>query len=268
MEEIARRAEAYRQNVYGGTGQNITINHSQIENQVLPNQLLSEFSNAELQEIGYILVHMSRNPGLNAVIENDHFEYWAFVDLLTRNSAADYWVKEHNPFYILLDIDFISRLRREHPESSYTDLVNFRNRNVLLANLSRHPLFPAVWTGFAYLEGVCRRICHSYIGEDGEIKRAFKVNGRQYRTPLGRQRASGRNKGDTRISSLRDILTLTRRLVGSSTRSVLKKFFTDYSAKSIYSWRNGSLHGLEDGTTVIIVQYCLICILLLDYPRT
>jgi hypothetical protein len=262
MEDIRRKAEEYRISVYGRTARDIRINHNQRENQVIGDEALLRFSNSELQEIGYILSHMSRNPGLNAVIENDHFEYWAFVNVLTRNSTADHWIKEHNPSFVLIGSDIISQLRPQ-----YNDRLNAINRNELLSIMHYQPMFPAVWAGFAYLEGVCRRICREYIDDDGGIKKAFRANGRQYRTVLGNRRAPRGSKGKTKISSLEDILVLTRRQVSPTTKTILKKFFKDYSEGAIYSWRNDCLHGLEDRTTVLIVQYCLIAILVLEYSQ-
>lgn len=261
MEEIRQKAEEYRSNVFGSEGQ-VFINHSQNENQVIDGRTLIDFSNTELQEVGYILSHMSRNSELNAVIENDHYEYWALIALLTRESYADNWIRENNPIVSIIDSNILSVLNLQFSNSEMA-----YGRRELLSSISHRSISPAVWAGFAYAEGICRRINSNYIREDGTVRRAFRVNGNQYRTSRGCKMARRGSKGRHKISSLADLLTLTRRIVSHEARSILRKFFNDYSEIQLYSWRNDCLHGIADQRTVIIVLYCLISILLLEYPK-
>ncbi|MDB5179351.1 MAG: hypothetical protein JWN01_1294 [Patescibacteria group bacterium] len=260
MDELHQKARQYRINVYKRDG-SIGINHDQTQNQIIVGSQLSSFSTNQLQEISYVLSHVAKNPGMNAIIENDHFEFWAFINQLIRTRRSDFWVKEHNPFFILINADIATR-----SQPRYNDQESCQHRNDLLSSLSYHPFFPAVWAGFAYLEGLCRRLCGEYVATDGKIKKAFRVNGQQYRTQVGHRRASGKYKGKTSISSLKDMLTLTRRVVSRDGQRILTKFFKDYSASTLFNWRNECLHGSEDRITVIIAQYCLISMLLLECP--
>ncbi len=258
MDDLRLRAGDYRRRVYGSDG-SIRINHSQLENQVIRSDTLPLLSAQELQEVGYILCHMSRNPGLNAIIENDHREYWSFVNKVAQDSTIDFWIRTHHPLRVVINSDLVMQLKPK-----YQDQGNRQWQNTLMDSFYGYMLFPAVWSGFSYLEGICRRICHDFIDEEGEIKKAFRVNGRQYRSARGNRYVTGRRKGYTKISSLCDLLVLTRRKVSPHTRHVLASFFRDYSASDIYSWRNACLHGIEDESSVFIVIYSLISILLLD----
>lgn len=100
---------------------------------------------------------------------------------------------------------------------------------------------------------------------DGKVKKAFKVDGQQYRTEGGNKKAKKGKKGRKSISNLNHLLLLTRRVVSPDTNIVLSAFFRVHSPSQIFNWRNDSLHGSEDRSTTIIVLYCLISILLLDF---
>jgi hypothetical protein len=268
LETIRRNAQAYRRRIFRPDG-SITIggNFDSTINQVLDGFDLLSLSTVELQEVGYLLMHMSRNQGLNLILINDYTEYWSLVDYAVRSSRqADYWIREHNPLFSFMDRELINLLQRQgNSPLQINDAVNKRYQNLLLQQLyHHHDFFPSVWAGFAYLEGLCRRICNDYVNTDGTVKKAFRVDGKQYRSERGRKRARGKYKGTSKISNLHRILELTRRCVSQDTRRVLAKFLQDYSAAEIFEWRNDSLHGSENRTTTIVVLYCLISILLLD----
>jgi hypothetical protein len=202
---------------------------------------------------------MSRNRQLNAIIENDHFEYWAFVySVLQSSRGPDWWAAQHHPLKNYLAASVVDRLRPQ-----YEDPENKRFQNAVLASYGNSTSAP-VWAGFAYLEGLGRRICARYVTESGEVRRAFCVKGNQYRSPRGHAQARGKAKGRKQISSLRDLLELTRRQVGKGCRKQLRRVFGYYSTDEIYSWRNSVLHGAEDRSTTVIVLYSVISMLLLD----
>jgi hypothetical protein len=266
VDMIRRNAQTYRRNVFRRDG-SIAINHNQLVNQVFANLDLTTLSHADLQEVGYILAHMSRNVGLSAIIENDHREYWALVhSRFLASGRADYWIRDHNPLISLIDtrvMRFCYRGNKSGPQ--FEDAINNRFQNTLLQQLGSHRSYsPSVWSGFAYLEGLCRRICREQVTTDGTVKKPFRVSGSQYRSEAGRRRAKGKNKGSATISNLHHTLELTRRHISDHTRHALTRFFRDYPASQIFGWRNDSLHGSEDRETTIIVLYCLISILLLD----
>lgn len=282
LETIKQNAKAYRRRVFRSDG-TITVTHDQSVNQVLDDLDLFALSSMELQEVGYTLMHMSRNKDLNAVIENDHVEYWSLVNSqVLYGRHVDPWIREHNPWLVRIDSLLVNTWQKERGSPLQTlDAVNQRHFNGLLLRRYHYPVyhtvFPAVWSGFAYLEGLCRRICSSYVATDGKVKKAFKVAGKQYRSAAGKRswsavkrrtgKKSGTQIGDTSISNLRHMLELTRRHVSKDTQTVLTKFFRNYSTTEIFQWRNDSLHGSEDRQTTIIVLYCLISILLLDIIR-
>jgi hypothetical protein len=267
MDAIREAARLYRQEVFRRGG-SIVISRDQTVTQTFVNLDLAGLLVEELQELGYVLMHMSRNPGMNAIIENDHLEYWAYVALRTSTRRSqDGWIERHNPVFSLFDSLIMNELQPQ-----YADSVNRRYQNRFLQEQFFHAFFPAVWSGFAYLEGVCRRLCHDYVDVDGQIKKSFKVCRIQYRSPRGNRAAKrsrgkqGRpgKQGQLRINNLSHILLLTRRRVKPRTRRILTKFFRDYSPEQIFQWRNDCLHGAEDSSTTVIVLYCLIAVLLLD----
>jgi hypothetical protein len=208
---------------------------------------LLNLSIRELKEVGYILIHMSRNEGLNAIIENYHMEYWALVNSIILDSKdIKRWIKRHNPLFSVIGTNLLNQLKPQ-----YKDQNNKRFQNSLFNKLYYHDFFPAVWAGFAYLEGLCRRICNEFVDTSGTVKKEFIVCGKKY--GIG-----------GRISNLYHILSLTHNKIREDTRKILDKFFIDYNPKQIFAWRNDSLHGTEDKSTALIVLYCLISILLLD----
>jgi len=208
-------------------------------------------------------MHMSRSKTGSAVIENDHIEYWSFVNFKVLSSNyVDHWMRDHNPLFSFIDSQIMNVLK---PRPRYYDDANRRFQNAIIQSLYYHPFFSAVWAGFAYLEGLCRRTCGDYVDVDGTVKRAFRVCGQQYRTARGNRRAKKGKKGRVRISNLHHLLELTRRQVSKGTRKILFRFFRDYTPFDISCWRNDSLHGSEGRSTTIIVLYCLISVLLLDF---
>lgn len=245
IKRIRKRAEEYRRKVFLDNG-NITINHDQTRNKIfVPDELLN-LSVRELQEVGYILMHMSRNERLNAIIENDHVEYWSLVNSkIASNNNVESWINRHNPLFSYIVVDVVN-----HLELQYKDVNNKKFQNLIL-NKSPHDFFPAVWAGFAYLEGLCRRICNEYVEKGGKVKKEFKVCGEKYGV-------------NDRVSNLKHILICSFEKIEEGTKNILYRFFDDYTAQKIYNWRNDSLHGAEDRSTTIIVLYCLISILLLD----
>lgn len=262
MDDIKRNAINYRYRVYGSTGRQIRINHSQRENQVIDFESLNRLNIYELQTLGFLLCHMSKNPGMNAVIENDHFEYWAHVSVVSSGMLNDHWIKNHHPLlsYIYNDLSTQGNLL-------YSDNRNAAARNLLISSSPNIPLiFPAVWSGYAYLEGICKRICFQYVDVEGNVIKPFRVNNTQYRTKSGNAHVVKRKgkKAKTRCSSIKDLIVLARRHVAPSTKNVLTNFFKDYNVKDIANWRNSALHGSEDQQTTFIVLYCLISILIID----
>jgi hypothetical protein len=259
LQNMKANSEAYRKSVFRPDG-SIVINHDQTRNKIFVSTQLDGLTSAELQELGFYLMKMCFNRNMNSIIENDHIEYWSHVSNLARNNnQVDRWLRTHNPIFSFIDSQLVNELRPQ-----YNDNVNKRSQNTLLTEVSYHDFFPSVWSGFAFLEGVCRRLCHVYLTSDGEVKKAFKVKGVQYRSRAGNLKCTRRNKGSPRISNLGHALELTRRNVDSDTRTILTNFLNLHSASEIFDWRNTCLHGSEDKSTVVIVLYCLISLLVLD----
>lgn len=260
---IRENAEIYRGQVFRRDG-SITINHDQTVNKVFDSNWLQDMTFEQLQEVAYILMHMSRNSHLNAIIENDHLEFFSLVNVVViLSKKIDGWIINHNPLFSYIDSQLVNELKPQ-----YTDNGNKLFQNALLMNLHYHQIFPAVWTGFAYLEGICRRICRYYINVDGTVLKPFKIKRVQYRSTRGNKKASKGHKGKIKINNLGHILELSRRQVSSQTRQLLSKFFQDYPSDQIFDWRNDSLHGSEDRSTTVIVLYSLIAIFLLDLLNT
>lgn len=91
-------------------------------------------------------MHMSRNENLNAIIENDHIEYWSLVNAsILQANNVNHWIKKHIPLFSFIDSHLISELKPQ-----YNDSENKFFQNLLLKKLSYHDFFPAVWTGFAF----------------------------------------------------------------------------------------------------------------------
>ena len=264
LEVIRQRAKAYRKETFHPGGR-ITVRSK--PPQLFQSAELQQLSFQELQELCYIFTQMSHNQGMNVIMLNEHIELWSRIDSLLYSARAtvNYWIFEHNPLATYVKLDFLQHLfllPECIPEGYSSDNSTYQDE--VLEKRIGLSSFPAVWTGFAYLEGLCRRICKKYVAEDGTVIKAFKVKGDQYRSKKGNKRAKRGRGGKLKISNLNHLLELTRREVSAPTRGVLKKFFRLHSTKEIFGWRNACLHGEEDKQSTVIVLYSLISILLLD----
>ncbi len=269
LEAIRERANAFRKETFRFPRDGrIEITLGGNPQPLFYSEDLQRFSFQELQELCYILMHMNYNKGMNAIVRNEHLELWSRVDSLLHNvkgRGINSWIVMHNPLGTYIKLGFLRYLHSGLPDyvpERYNSPNCYYQNSVLRNQMGGE--FPAVWTGFAYLEGLCRRICKKYVAEDGTVIKAFKVEGKQYRSERGRRRVRGKQKGIPRINNLHHLLELTRREVSVPTRIMLKKFFKLHSTKEIFEWRNACLHGEEDRSTTVIVVYSLISILLLD----
>ncbi|OMD19944.1 hypothetical protein BJP48_31590 [Paenibacillus odorifer] len=246
IERILQNAEKYRTNTLGIKG-HIIINHSQTENQVIVSSELQDFTIQELQQIIVILMKMTVNEGDVAIVENDYFEIWSFVNYLIINSRKklDSWFHNYNPLVAHLTSNICQEIKPK-----YIDQQNREYQNRILDSNSSHS-FPMVWSGYAYLEGICRRICSSYVTTEGRILHDFELDGGKYE--------ARRN-----INSLKVMLNLTKAVVSNSTKNQLDEIFSIYTPNMIYKWRNSTLHGAGDIAIPVIVIYSLISILSLE----
>ena len=184
LQEMKKKADAYRKSVFKSDNR-MTVNYDQTRNKIFYSRQLLELTDSDLQRLGFYLMEMCYNENMNAIIENDHDEYWCHVSNLTRNKyEVDHWIKNHNPIFSYIDIKLVNELKCKY-SFKYTDNINKMAQNDLLKDLINHDFFPSVWSGFAYLEGICRRLCSDYVTQDGDIKKDFEINVELYKSSEG-----------------------------------------------------------------------------------
>jgi hypothetical protein len=237
IDEIRLTLQAYRQRTFATNG-NMTISPTPLLNV----GTLQQLSRDELQEVASELAQTLFHPRV-AILPPELEEFLAFISLLLNESPnADHWIKANNP--VAAYVRLSSRAKRHATEPPHTWAQMYLRDSSM-------PLSNALWAGFAYLEGVCRRICSSHVGVDGMVHKAFSTPGKQH--PVGKH-----------LTNLGHLLELTHTLVGANTQKALASVFTVAPTATLFDWRCSSLHGEKEIWSATVVVFCLISIAVLE----
>jgi len=200
-------------------------------------------------------------PGLNTVVDQDHFAMWSWCGELLLSPRAGLFPMDQHEIKSLYETALHASLAACRKPVASKEEWQEQNR---IQNLQPHhgkqlllkSHLVLAYLAFPLLEAVLKRACAKYVTFDGQVVTAFAVdskqgNPRQY-DPHGSYR-------DRQCSSLRDLLVLHQTLVAAPTLKSLLNQFRDHIVlldntqdpfDLLYSWRNQSLHGSTNFQTI------------------
>ena len=200
-------------------------------------------------------------PGLNTIVDHDHFALWSWCGELLLSPRPQHFPAAQHEIKSLYEACIHAALAhcRKPPKSNEEWKEQNRIQELQphhAKQLLRASSLVLAYLAFPLLEAVLKRACSTYIAFDGQVILAFSVpnkqgNPRQY-DPNGLFR-------DRQCSSLRDLLFLHSNIVADSRLKVLVDRFRQHLTSLdgtqdpfdlIYMWRNQSLHGSTNFQTI------------------
>lgn len=195
-------------------------------------------------------------PGMNTIIDQDHFLLWSWCGELLLSREANLFSVAQTEIKSLFETAFHAALAdcRKPPATSAEWIEQNRVRDLQPHHakqlVEKSPIVLAYLT-FPLLEAVLKRACSNYVELNGRVIAPFSVLNRR-----GTPRAYRVNDS---ISSLRDLLLLHKNQVANQElEALLDRFrahlsFLDSSIDPfdlLYEWRNQSLHGSASFQTI------------------
>lgn len=193
-------------------------------------------------------------PGLNTIIDQDHFGLWSWCAEVILNREIDFFSNDEQELKKLFETCIRSSLvhckkpaanHDEWQQQMEVDQQIPRNAKYFLQESS----LTLAYLAFPLLEAVAKKVCNSYLGMDGLVKAKFHVpnknGGRREYDPNGKW-------NQKQCSSLKDLLFLIYlNVANKKLKNALEEFRnhiedldnSDDPFDVIYKWRNQSLHG-------------------------
>lgn len=201
-------------------------------------------------------------PNYNATVEQDHFVLWSWCAELLLNPFANVYplnaTEIRSLFEIVLHTALVhckkpsSAKNSEEHKAEWTEET--KNHRVLPHNikiLQQNSHLILSYLIFPLLEATLKKVCAEHVAIDGEIKNSFSVFDEKY-TPKG-------IKGKHRCNNIAHLLELHHIYVAKPNSVILLNKFKNQISLidpsvdaylKIYQWRNNSLHGTTNHTTV------------------
>lgn len=232
-----------------------------------------QFHELDFTSLKAAIIGLSRAlllPGLNTIIDQDHFGLWSWCAELILSQDAGVFDNEEYELRKLFETCVRASLAScVKPAASQEEWQQQVNRNELIPHNAKYFVqesnLALAYLAFPLLEGTCKKLCSDYISMDGNVLQPFEVPNRnegvkQY-DPNGRW-------NQKQCSSLRDLLFLTSSLYEASEIEQLKGHIKQLGDGSdafdvIYKWRNQSLHGTTSFQTIGGTLLSLVIFLLL-----
>lgn len=195
-------------------------------------------------------------PGLNTVVDHDHFALWSWCGELLLGSRSTLFQAGQREVKSLYEAAIHAALA--NCRKPVTSQEEWQEQNRIQALQTHHAKqllgeshLVLVYLTFPLLEAVLKRACNRFVSFDGKVVSTFTVakrhgNPRQY-DPQGT------------CSSLRDLLVLHHTQVAEADLVALLAQFKNHIAALdatqdaydlMYAWRNGSLHGSTNSQTI------------------
>jgi len=200
-------------------------------------------------------------PGLNTVVDQDHFALWSWCGELLLSPTAGLFPMDQHEIKSLYEATIHAALAncRKPPQSREEWEAQNRVEDLQphhAKQLLHHAHLVLAYIAFPLLEAVVKRACASYVQFDGQVVTAFTVS-----TPQGHSRTYDPQGAyrDRQCSSLRDLLLLHHASVATPRLKLLLDHFRAHinlldASKDpfdlLYSWRNQSLHGSTNFQTI------------------
>lgn len=200
-------------------------------------------------------------PGLNTIVDWDHFAAWSWCGQLLVAGRTSIFPREEQEIQSLYEASIHAALvgcrkppatREESAEMCRTDGLQPHHSRQLL----RQSNLVLAYLTFPLLEAVLKRACSAYVALDGQVVAEFSV---PYPSGAPKPYGPAGKPGQGRCNSLRDLLFLYSNLIANPNQKILLYRFRDHltSLNSdqdpfdlIYSWRNQSLHGTTNFKTI------------------
>ncbi|WP_140414763.1 hypothetical protein [Yersinia kristensenii] len=192
-------------------------------------------------------------PGISTSISEDHFRLWSWCGALLLSSRGLVFTCEQMEAKELLETSIRCALVNCSPplkdKKEWQESVKAMSIQPIRIQhfVNKHNLILA-YIGFPLLEFVLKRACSEYVNMDGVIIKKFD-----------NYKDKNIDKGKKRINSLEILLNL---LFNHVADEKLKKLLTEFQKKIqttckspnafklIYTWRNQSLHGTTNFSTI------------------
>jgi hypothetical protein len=197
-------------------------------------------------------------PGLNTVVDQDHFGLWSWCSEVILFRETNFFNNDEREVRKLFET--CVRASLVHCRKPTPNHKEWQKQVELEQQLPHHARYflqesslTLAYLGFPLLESVSKKICCSYVGMDGQVIAPFNVP----------NKTGGVKKYDPmhqkQCSSLRDLLFL---IYNNLAEEQLKKALTEFRDHIstldnsedpfdiVYKWRNQSLHGTTSFQTI------------------
>lgn len=149
-------------------------------------------------------------PGLNTIIDRDHFGLWSWCGELLLSPRAEVFSHEQHEIKSLFETSIRAALagcrkpsanREEWEEQNRISGLQPHHSKYFLQNSS----LVLAYLGFPLLESITKRACSAYVGFDGSVNAQFQV---LKKNGLSRVYDPAGSNFQKQCSSLRDLLFL------------------------------------------------------------
>ena len=238
-------------------GGGMAIGHQTEQFRLLANGIVfHELSHAEVCAALVALSKVLLRPGMNTIVDQDHFGIWSWCGELLLSPRAAVFAAQQRKIKSLFEANLHAALANcRKPTSSREE---WHAQNQIEQQLPHHARqllqgssLVLAYLSFPLLEAILKRACTAFITLEGTVVSQFQVprrNGtlREY-------------KPQDPCSSIRDLLHLH---YANTAPAALQALITEFrshiqfldSSKDpfdlIYEWRNDSLHGTSNYQTI------------------
>lgn len=195
-------------------------------------------------------------PGLNTVIDQDHFGLWSWCGELLLGAGSQYFQREQYELKRLFETAIHASLagcnRPVNNREEWQEQVRISQQQPHHAREYVYSASLALsYLAFPLLEGLLKRRCARYVAFDGQVVARFEI-------PNGNGRLKVYEPG-SKCSSLKHLLMLHHAQVAAPQLVAKLDEFKDLLARFdpaqdgyslIYGWRNDSLHGSANFQTI------------------
>lgn len=200
-------------------------------------------------------------PGLNAIVDQDHFGLWSWCSEVILYRETHFFSDQEYELRKLFELCIRSSLvhcrkppvsKEEWQQQVQIDQQLTHNSRYFLQESS----LTLAYLVFPLLEAISKKVCSSYVSMDGIVTAKFnipnKVGGEREYDPNGRW-------NQKQCSSIRDLLFLLYiKVSNSKLRKSLDEFRNHIATLDnsedpfdvVYKWRNQSLHGSTSFQTI------------------
>lgn len=200
-------------------------------------------------------------PGLNTIVDQDHFWLWSWCAEVVLFRETDFFKQDEYELRKLFETCIRSSL--VHCRKPTTNHEEWQRQNEIEQQIPHHSRYflqesslVLAYLAFPLLEAVSKKTCNQFVTMDGGVITRFEVTNKVGGT---REYDSNGKWNQKQCSSLRDLLFLIyNEVADTKLKSALDEFREHISTLDgsedpfdiIYKWRNQSLHGSTSFQTI------------------